>query len=71
MEQAGMGVAVGDYDLDGRLDLFKTHFADDTNVLYRNVGRGEFEDRTLAARIGVQLSGEASPQPDFDTDARR
>ena len=54
MEQAGMGVAVGDYDLDGRLDLFKTHFADDTNVLYRNVGRGEFEDRTLAARIGVE-----------------
>ena len=31
MEQAGMGVGVGDYDLDGTLDLFKTHFADDTN----------------------------------------
>jgi hypothetical protein len=54
MEQAGMGVAVGDYDLDGRLDLLKTHFADDTHVLYRNMGRGEFEDRTLTARIGVE-----------------
>src|SRR2546430_14113543 len=40
MEQAGMGVGVGDYDLDGHLDLFKTHFADDANVLYRNDGKG-------------------------------
>jgi hypothetical protein len=37
-EQAGMGVAVGDYNLDGNLDIFKTHFSDDTNVLYRNDG---------------------------------
>ena len=40
MEQAGMGVGIGDYDLDGTLDIFKTHFADDTNVLYRNDGKG-------------------------------
>ena len=32
IEQAGMGIAVGDYDLDGSLDIFKTHFSDDTNV---------------------------------------
>ncbi len=25
-----MGVALGDYDLDGKVDIFKTHFADDT-----------------------------------------
>ena len=30
LEQAGMGVGINDYDLDGHLDLFKTHFADDT-----------------------------------------
>ena len=29
-EQAGMGVGIGDYNLDGSLDIFKTHFADDT-----------------------------------------
>jgi len=47
--QAGMGVAVGDYDGDGLLDIFKTHFADDLPVLYRNVGRGFFEDASRAA----------------------
>ena len=54
MEQAGMGVGVGDYDLDGHLDLFKTHFVDDTNGLYHNDGKGNFEDVTRAARIGVE-----------------
>jgi enediyne biosynthesis protein E4 len=54
MEQAGMGVGVGDYALNGHLDLFKTHFLDDTNVLYRNDGKGNFEDATRAARIGVE-----------------
>jgi len=38
-EQAGMGLGVGDYDLDGHLDLFKTHFADDANGLYHNDGK--------------------------------
>ena len=42
--QAGMGVAVGDYNSDGRLDLLKTHFADDMPALYRNLGKGLFED---------------------------
>jgi len=54
LEQAGMGVALGDYDLDGSLDLFKTHFADDTNVLYRNDGKGYFNDVTIRAGIGVE-----------------
>jgi hypothetical protein len=53
-EQAGMGIGVGDYDLDGHLDIFKTHFADDTNGLYHNDGTGNFEDRTRAAKIGVE-----------------
>ena len=54
MEQAGMGVAIGDPDLNGSLDLFKTHFADDTSVLYLNDGAGQFSDGTLAAGFGVE-----------------
>lgn len=54
MEQAGMGVAVGDYTLDGHLDIFKTHFSDDTDVLYQNDGSGMFTDTTLAADLGVE-----------------
>lgn len=54
MEQAGMGVGVGDYDLDGHLDLFKTHFAEDTNGLYHNDGTGNFDDVTRAAHIAVE-----------------
>jgi hypothetical protein len=53
MEQAGMGVAVGDYDLQGRLDVYITHFTDDTSNLYINDGKGYFEDGTLAAHLGV------------------
>jgi enediyne biosynthesis protein E4 len=54
MEQAGMGIAAGDLDLDGNLDLFKTHFADDTNILYRNDGKGNFEDMTSRSGLGVE-----------------
>jgi hypothetical protein len=35
-EQAGMGIGIGDFNLDGNLDILKTHFSDDTSVLYRN-----------------------------------
>ena len=54
MEQAGMGLGIGDYDLSGSLDIFKTHFADDTNVLYRNDGKGNFEDATNKSGLGVE-----------------
>ncbi len=53
-EQAGMGVGIGDYDLDGHLDLFKTHFADDANILYHNDGKGNFDDVTRSSRLGVE-----------------
>jgi len=49
-----MGVAIGDYDLDGRLDIFKTHFSDDTNVLYRNQGKMDFSDATVRSGLGVE-----------------
>ncbi len=54
MEQAGMGLGIGDYNLDGNLDILKTHFADDTAVLYRNDGKGNFEDVTNSAGLGVE-----------------
>jgi hypothetical protein len=54
IEQAGMGIGLGDYDLDGSLDIFKTHFSDDTNVLYRNDGKGYFDDVTIRAGLGVE-----------------
>jgi len=53
MEQAGMGVGLGDYDLDGHLDLFKTHFAEDANGLYHNDGKGNFDDVTRSSRLAV------------------
>jgi hypothetical protein len=54
MEQAGMGLGIGDYALNGNLDILKTHFADDTAVLYRNDGKGGFEDVTNSSGLGVE-----------------
>jgi hypothetical protein len=51
-EMAGMGIGVGDYDLDGRLDLIKTHFFHQASGLYHNVGKGQFEDVTVEAGLG-------------------
>jgi hypothetical protein len=53
-EQAGMGIGIGDYDLDGHLDLFKTHFADDANGLYHNDGKGNFDEVTRLTRVAVE-----------------
>src|SRR6266436_5257687 len=52
-EQAGMGVAVADYDCDGSFDIFKTNFADDTCNLYHNIGDGTFSDVTFSSGIGI------------------
>jgi hypothetical protein len=51
--QAGMGVAIGDYDRSGTMDIFKTNFAGDTSTLYANSGDGFCEDRTFAGGIGI------------------
>jgi hypothetical protein len=70
LEQAGMGVATGDFDLDGHPDLFKTHFADDTNGLYRGDGKGYFDDVTIRAGIGVETRyvGWGAGMADLDND---
>ncbi len=52
-EQGGMGIGVGDYNRDGRLDLVKTNFAGDYPNLYENLGDGIFEDVVLRAGLGV------------------
>jgi hypothetical protein len=58
--EAGMGVAVADVDQDLRLDLFLTHYQDETNTLYRNLGAGLFLDVTnefgLAAPSRTRLA---------------
>lgn len=52
-EQAGMGVAVGDYDCDGWFDIFKTNFADDTSNLYHSNSDGTYSDVSFSAGVGV------------------
>lgn len=70
LEQAGMGVAIGDFDLDSNLDIFKTNFADDTNVLYHNDGKGNFDDVTIRSGIGVETRyvGWGTGMADLDND---
>ena len=69
-EQAGMGVAVADYDCDGWFDIFKTNFADDTCNLYRNNRDGTFSDVTFASGIGInnQYVAWGCGFVDFDND---
>ena len=71
-QQAGMGIAVGDYNSDGLLDLLKTHFADDVPALYRNLGKGLFEDVAVASGLGVhnRYVEWGAGLPDFDNDGR-
>lgn len=52
-EQGSMGVTLGDYDHNGRLDLFITNFDDDYNTLYRNDGKGSFTDVSYAAKVAA------------------
>jgi enediyne biosynthesis protein E4 len=53
-ELGGMGVSAGDYSLDGHLDLLKTHFVDQAAGLYRNDGKGQFDDVTTQSGIGSE-----------------
>jgi hypothetical protein len=54
MVQAGMGLGVGDFRLDGNLHIVKTHFAGDTPAMYTNDGKGNFRDETLRSGLAVE-----------------
>jgi enediyne biosynthesis protein E4 len=70
-EQAGMGLAAGDYDNDGRIDFHVTNFSDDSNVLYHNDGEGNFTDVTFQAGLGevtIPFLGWGTAFFDYDND---
>ena len=71
LTEAGMGLASGDFDLDGDLDLYVTNFDDESNTLYRNEGDLIFTDVT--ARSGLDAPtrmevGFGTVAADFDSD---
>jgi hypothetical protein len=70
-EQAGMGLAVGDYDNDGRVDFHITNFSDDSNTHYHNDGDDNFTDVTFQVGLGevsIPFLGWATSFLDFDND---
>jgi hypothetical protein len=72
-EQAGMGMAIGDYDGDGRDDIHRTNFADDSNVLYHNAGSGIFTETTFETGLGeitIPFLGWGTNFFDYDNDGR-
>ena len=71
--QASMGLAVGDYDGNGFLDLYLTHFYGEWNTLYRNLGPEGFQDRTAVVGLltpTLQKLGFGTVMTDFDQDGR-
>jgi len=72
-EQAGMGVAVSDYDEDGFVDIAKTNFSDDVPNLYHNNGDDTFTDRVYESGLGAhtQYLGWGIHFLDIDNDGRK
>ena len=71
VEQGSMGVTWGDYDNDGKLDLFTTNFDSESNALYQNLGSKGFLDVSLEAKVGQPSKpyvGWGTGFVDFDND---
>ena len=64
----GMGVATGDYNNDGRPDLYVTSYG--RNILYRNEGSGRFRDVTDAAGVAAGGWSTGAVFLDYDRDGR-
>ncbi len=62
----GQGVAVGDFNNDGKLDFFLTGYG--SNALYRNLGEGKFEEVGRSAGIAQSLWSLGASFADFDRD---
>jgi len=70
-EQGSMGVTVGDYDHDGRFDIFITNFVDDYDTLYHNDGHNFFTDvayKTNVAAVSMPLVRWGTKFFDYDND---
>jgi len=70
-EQASMGIAVGDYDRDGKVDFYVSAFSDDYNTLYKNEGDGYFSDVTFRGGLAeptIPFLGWGTGFLDFDND---
>lgn len=70
-EQASMGIAVGDYNRDGRVDFFITTFSDDYKTLFRNEGDLSFFDVTAQSGLmqpTTPFLGWGTSFLDFDND---
>jgi hypothetical protein len=73
-EMGNMGVDCGDYDNDGRLDLYMTSYQDEYTALYRNLGDGMFEDVTLKTQAALGTLTHVTWGTclvDFDNDGHR
>ncbi len=69
--QASMGIAAGDYDGDGLVDLHITNFYGDSNTLYKNLGNLQFDDvtrHTGLAGPSKKVLGWGTVFADFDAD---
>src|SRR4051812_44586082 len=68
VEMYGIGVAVGDYDNDGRDDIYITALEGDR--LFHNEGGGKFRDVTKAAGINNASFGTSAAFLDYDKDGK-
>jgi len=69
--EGSMGIASGDFDLDGDEDLFVTNIVRETSVLYVNDGRGNFEDARVRSGLGAltaAFTGFGTDWIDYDND---